>query len=115
MEDIYMLSDMAILQRVGARLRSARLKQNISQQALAEEAGVSLSSVKKLEKGKVGSFDSLLRVLRTLGLLDVLLPLTEPEQPSPNEYYRLVNGAALRQRKRAAGKQVGRKKEESEW
>ena len=110
-----MLSDTAILQRIGVRLRSARLKQNITQQALAEEAGVSLSSVKKLEKGEAGSFDPLLRVLRTLGLLDVLAPLTEAEQPSPNEYYRLVNGAALKQRKRAAGKSVGRGKEESEW
>ena len=115
MEDIYMLSDAAILQKVGNHLRSARLKQNITQQALAEEAGVSLSSVKKIEKGEIGSFDSLLRVLRTLGGLDVLQPLTEEERLSPNEYYRLVQEAGAATRKRAAGRPARAEKQESEW
>ena len=110
-----MLSDMAILQKVGSRLKAARLKQNITQQALAEESGVSVSSIKKLEKGEAGSIDSLLRVLRTLGLLDVLQPLTETAKLSPNEYYRLMNDAAQKQRKRAAGRPGRTKKGESEW
>ena len=79
MEDIYMLSDGMIQSKIGERLKAVRLKQNITQQALAEESGVSLSSVKKIEKGEIGSFDSLLRVLRTLGKLDVLLPLVEEQ------------------------------------
>ncbi|MBR5077070.1 MAG: helix-turn-helix domain-containing protein [Bacteroidales bacterium] len=115
MEDIYMLSDAAILRKVGNRLRSVRLKQNITQQALAEEAGVSLSSVKKIEKGEIGSFDSLLRVLRTLGVLDVLQPLTEEEKLSPNEYYRLMQAAGSATRKRAAGRPARAEEPESEW
>ena len=115
MEDIYMLSDGMIQSKIGERLKALRLKQNITQQALAEESGVSLSSVKKMEKGEIGSFDSLLRVLRTLGKLDVLLPLVEEEQLSPSEYYELVNKASKAQRKRAAGKLTKKDKEKLSW
>ena len=115
MEDIYMLSDGMIQSKIGERLKAVRLKQNITQQALAEESGVSLSSVKKIEKGEIGSFDSLLRLLRTLGKLDVLLPLVEEEQLSPSEYYELVNKASKAQRKRAAGKSTKKDKEEQVW
>ena len=115
MEDIYMLSDAAILQKVGSRLRSVRLKQNITQQSLAEEAGVSISSVKKIEKGEIGSVDPLLRVLRTLGELDLLRPLAEEEEMSPNEYYRLMQEAGATVRKRAAGRPAQAEKQESEW
>lgn len=104
-----MLSDEVIQRKIGERLKAVRLKQNITQQALAEESGVSLSSVKKIEKGEIGSFDSLLRVLRTLGKLDVLLPLVEEEQLSPSEYYELVNKASKAQRKRA-GREIGKKR-----
>ena len=38
-----------IQSKIGERLKAVRLKQNITQQALAEESGVSLSSVKKIE------------------------------------------------------------------
>ena len=115
MEDIYMLSDAMIRSKIGAHLKSVRLKQNITQQALAEDACVSLSSIKKIERGEIGSFDSLLRVLRTLGKLDVLQPLVEEEQLSPSEYYELVQKAAARQRKRAAGKSAQKDKEEQAW
>ena len=115
MEDVYMLSDAMILTKIGEHLKAIRLKQNITQQALAEESGVSLSSVKKIEKGEIGSFDSLLRVLRTLGKLDVLLPLVEEKQLSPSEYYELVQKAGAHQRKRAAGKSTKKDKEELSW
>jgi len=110
-----MFADTAIAMRIGTNLRTTRLKQNITQQGLAEESGVSLSSIKKIEKGEIGSFDSLLRVLRALGRLDVLIPLVEEEQLSPNEYYNLVHTAEKKQRKRATGKTKNNIKEESEW
>ena len=66
MENIYMLTDVAILGKIGEKLRSVRLKQNITQQSISEAANVSLSTVKKIEKGEIRSFDSLLRLLRTL-------------------------------------------------
>lgn len=105
MDDIYMLADSIILNRIGSHLKAVRLRQNITQQSLADAAGVSLSSLKKIEKGEIGSFDSLLRVLRTLGKLDMLQPLVDEEQlsPSPSEYYELVHSIkAKHQRKRAS-------------
>lgn len=60
--------------------------------------------MKKVEKGEIRSFDVLLRLLRTLGQLEVLLPLVEEQQLSPSEYYELVNKAEAHQRKRASGK-----------
>lgn len=103
MEDIYMLSDEMVQRKIGHRLRSIRLKQNITQQAISEAAEISLSSVKKIEKGEIGSFDSFLRVLRILGRLDVLEPLVAEEQLSPSEYYELMNKVASTMRKRAGG------------
>ena len=115
MEDVYMLSDAMILTKMGEHLKELRLKQNITQQSLAEDAGVSLSSVKKIEKGEIGSFDSLLRVLRTLGKLDVLLPVVEEEQLSPGEYYELMQKASANKRRRAARKSAKKDKEEQSW
>lgn len=116
MDDIYMLADSSILDRIGNHLRQVRLKQNITQQSLADAAEVSLSSLKKIEKGEIGSFDSFQRVLRTLGLLDVLRPLVEEEQISPNEYYRLMQaGGGTKRRKRAVGKLPHGNKEQSSW
>lgn len=115
MEDVYMLADEMILTKIGIRLKAVRLKQNITQQRLAEDSGVSLSSVKKIENGEIRSFESLLRVLRTLGKLEVLQPLVEEEQMSPSEYYEMVNKASKAQRKRAAGNKHKEEKEEPTW
>lgn len=115
MENTYMLTDTAIYSRIGNHLRQARLKQNITQQSLAESANVSLSSIRKIEKGEIGSFDALVRVMRILGKLDVLQPLIDEEQMSPSEYYDLVNSSKSRQRKRAFGKLDNTNKEDSEW
>ena len=115
MEDIYMLADEVILNKIGKRLKALRLKQNITQQRLAEESGVSLSTVKKIENGEIRSFDSLVRVLRTLGKLDVLRPLVEEEQLSPSEYYEMVKKANKAQRKRAVGSKHKGEKEMLTW
>ena len=117
MDDIYMLSDVAILGWIGNHMRSARLKQNITQKSLADAAGVSLSSLKKIEKGEICSCDSLLRVMRTLGKLDILQPLVDEEQMSPSEYYELVHSMNTKhQRKRAVGKiNNNTSKEDAGW
>lgn len=109
-----MLADEMILSKIGQKLKAVRLKQNITQQRLAEDAGVSLSTVKKIENGEIRSFESLLRVLRMLGKLEVLQPLVE-EQLSPSEYYEMVNKASKAQRKRAAGSKHKKEKEEPTW
>ena len=49
MDDIYMLADATILNRIGNKWKATRLKQNITQQSLADPAGGSLSSLTRLE------------------------------------------------------------------
>ena len=114
MDNIYMLTDAIIFKKIGNHLKTERLRQNITQQSLAEATGVSLSSLKKIENGKIGSFDCLIRVLRTLGKLDVLQPLVDEEQLSPSEYYQLVQSNKAK-RQRAVGRLDKNNKEESVW
>ena len=114
MDDIYTLSDTQLSKRIGEKLKAIRLKRNITQQSLAEAASISLSSVKKVENGEIGSFDTLLRILRTLGMLESISQLFEEEHLSPSEYYEMVNKAKKQTRKRAVGK-LKVNKGESEW
>lgn len=114
MEDIYGLPDILIQQRIGGKVRSIRLKQNITQQDLSNLAGVSVSTLKKIESGHISSFGSLLRLMRVLGALDLLQDLIEEVKLSPNEYYELVNSIEKHQRKRARGSEKT-EKGKSEW
>ena len=72
------LADDAVLRELGDRLAGARLERNLTQAALAAQAGVSKRTVERLEAGQVAAqLSALLRVCRALGLLerfDALLP-----------------------------------------
>jgi len=113
MEDIYTLSDTQVQYRLGGKLKSVRLKQNITQQSLARSSQVSLSSVKKIEGGEIGSFESFLRLIRTLGLLDCFQELVSEHQMSPSEIYALQNSSVKHSRKRASAHIKA--KEAAEW
>ncbi len=111
-----MLSDSAIAVKIGEALKATRLRQNITQKSLSEASGVHPVTIKRMESGEIGSFDTLMRLLRVLGKLNVLQPLVEEEQLSPQEYYDLTRKAQSGRRKRAVG-QLNINKEEgvSEW
>lgn len=115
--NVYSLSDTLIQQRIGEKLKKLRLRQNITQANLANDAQVSLSSVKKIEKGQIGSFECFMRILRVLGEFDVFQPLVEDEDMSPNEYFEFINSAKKKERQRAVSvkKNNGNDNEYSEW
>ena len=117
LNDVYLLTDIEICNRIAAKIKAVRLKQNMSQAELADKSGVSISTIKRMEDGEVKNFESLIRVLRTLGKLDIFVPLVEEEQLSPNEYYELASKAnkPKRKRKRASKGYTKENKEESEW
>ena len=116
MKDPYLLSDMELARQIGMRIRECRLDQNISQQKLAKAAEVSLSSVIRIEDGQIKSFDTFIRILRTLGLLEIVSTLLNRDSISPSEYYKLVKSAKQAKRKRAAKKLITENnKKESEW
>lgn len=114
MDDFYSLSDAQIQKKIGEKLKAVRLKQNITQDSLAESSLISRSSVQKIEAGEIGSFDVFLRILRTLGMLDELSHLCEEEQMSPSEYFEMLNSVQKGRRKRAVGK-IKKNKEDTEW
>ncbi len=67
----------AIEKMLGQHLLEIRLARNINQSDLAEEAGISRRTMTRLENGEGVSLDTLIRVMRALGLADrfnVLLP-----------------------------------------
>ena len=68
---------------LGARLRAHRRSRKQTQQALAEQAGVSRPTLSKLERGIDGSLETLLAVLRALDLLDALDTAIAPPPQSP--------------------------------
>jgi len=71
------LSDPAILQRLGGRIRDYRIRMEMTQGELADKSGVSMGTVVRIEQGKAVSTLLLVTLLRTLGVLenlDTLLP-----------------------------------------
>ena len=68
---------------LGQQIRNLRLRQNIDQQRLAEQAGVALNVVKRLESGKGTTVGSLIKILRSLGRIDWLTTLAPVVSISP--------------------------------
>lgn len=67
----------------GQQLRDLRLRRNIDQRQLAEQAGVALNAVKNLENGRGAKLTSLVKVLRALGRADWLETLAPTVAISP--------------------------------
>lgn len=66
-----------IIMDIGERIARIRLSRNISQEALAEKTGLTRRTLSRLETGQGATLDTLIRVLRGLGLeshLEALLP-----------------------------------------
>jgi len=76
-----LLSDDAILAELGERVSRCRLDRRMTQQQLAEQAGISKRTVERLEAGTSTQLVSLIRILRVLELLGNLgqaLPAVGP-------------------------------------
>lgn len=93
-------TDDAVLHELGARLERYRLQRNLTQRELAEQAGVEHKTVGRMESGEAVRVTSLIRVLRTLGLLGGLERLVPELGPSPIELLELHG----KTRRRASGK-----------
>lgn len=64
-----------ICRTLGERVRQLRLARNIAQQELAAMAGVSLSTVRRLESGGQATLLTLVQVAQALGAVDGLQEL----------------------------------------
>lgn len=92
------LSDTAILEELGKRLLRHRLNQNLTQQELADEAGIGINTVYRLEQGQSTQLSNLIRILRALRLVSNFDALVPESPPSPVELAKLKK----EERKRAS-------------
>jgi transcriptional regulator with XRE-family HTH domain len=79
----------------GSHIKSLRLRQDLDQQALSEQAGVGLSAVKNLENGKGSTMKTLIKVLRVLGKVEWLDTLAPTVSISPMQ---MLKSSTERQR-----------------
>lgn len=102
-------SDRAVLEKLGERLRQARLERNLSQAHLAEEAGIGRVTLQRMEDGSPASLINLIRLLRALDLFEGLDRLIPEPAPSPLEELKRQG----RQRQRASSQRGPRRSEPS--
>ena len=85
----HQLSDLAILQQIGAFVKHHRMEQRRSQEQLATDAGISRSTLSLLERGEKVNLITLIQVLRVLGQLEWLAEFEVQKTISPIEYMKL--------------------------
>ena len=95
-------TDAATLVELGARLKRTRLEHNLTQDKLAEEAGVSRPTVTRIESGQSAQFTSVIRILRYLGLLEAFDRLVPEPPPSPIDQLRRRGKERMRARPQTA-------------
>lgn len=102
-------STKVLLLQLGDRLLKHRLDKNMTQAALAEEAGVSGRTINRLEHGHSIQVSNLVRILRSLGLLENLEALVPGPEISPMQLLKLQG----KKRKRAST--TAKNDEEEAW
>jgi transcriptional regulator with XRE-family HTH domain len=106
------MNDGAILREFGERLAHARLERNLTQAALAEQAGVAKRTVERLESGEVAAqLSAFLRVCRVLGLLDRFDSLIPEAKPGPMMLLKMKGKI----RRRASSRKSQEAKQNGPW
>ena len=79
----YFMTNEALSQYVGKQMRQMRLNAQLSQQQLAERAGISRSTITQVENGKSIKLESLVAMLRVLNKLEILNSFETQAMTSP--------------------------------
>jgi putative transcriptional regulator len=103
------MSGDAVLKQLGERLLQYRLNRNMTQAALAKEAGVSSRTISRVEHGQSTQLSNLIRLLRSLDLLQNLDALIPEPAPSPIQQMKLGG----KSRKRASS--PNKEEEDKAW
>jgi transcriptional regulator with XRE-family HTH domain len=95
-------SDKAILASMGGWIKETRLRQNKTQQELAEAAGINRSTLIQMESGAGGGLLTFVQILRALDQLYIFKNFEITEQISPL----LLAKMQRKKRKRATSSQL---------
>ncbi len=97
------MTDKVLLTLIGERLAGLRLARNLTQQQLAEQAGLGLRTVQRLELGAAATqLSGFVRVCRVLGLAEHFETLIPEPAASPMAQLKQQG----RKRQRATGKKA---------
>jgi len=108
----YSMSDPAIVAALGSFLKQIRLQQNLTQELLAQKAGLSRPVISEMENGKTGtSFLTIIQILRALQQFHLLDNWKVASQISPLQMAKLSG----KERLRASVRTTKKNREESEW
>ena len=94
------MSDEAVLQEIGRSLARRRVELELTQAALAEQAGIAKRTVERIETGLSTQTANLIRIFRVLGLIEALAALIPETGPRPLDLLKLKG----KQRQRASAK-----------
>jgi transcriptional regulator with XRE-family HTH domain len=77
------LSDNALQTMIGQFIQQSRIRQNKSQQEVANAAGINRSTLSQIENGRGGTLLSLIQILRVLDQISFLKNFQVEEKVSP--------------------------------
>lgn len=103
------MTNHSIAAEIGSRIERMRLEQNLTQQQVADEVGISRVSYRKLVAG-AAKFENVIAVLRVLGHLDLVEQFVPESVFSPMAQLKLKG----KQRQRATGEHAQKTEEDSE-
>ena len=99
-----LLTDEAILAEMGSRIAARRVDLQLTQAAVAEQAGIAKRTLERMEAGHSSQLSSMVRVLRVLDALPGLDNLVPEAGPRPMDL--LKRKGKVRQR--ASGRRAAR-------
>ena len=108
---VYGMSDRAILREIGHRLKRRRLEKNLSQQKLAELAGLNRTTIGEVERGVPFGVLTLVQILRALKALEELDSFLPDPGISPLQLAKMKG----KERRRASPRTTKSKEGEFDW
>lgn len=96
-------NNQTILLELGRRIQETRIAASLTQKDLAERAGISLSTLVRLESGESVRFEYVLNTLRALNLLSNIDLLVQEQEMRPSD---LLDYGKKRKRVRIAPKEI---------
>ena len=109
--DFYTMTDKGIAQEIGSRIKSLRLRRNLTQEQVSTAAALSLNTIKTIESGK-GKLSTIIAVLRELWMLEALDSFIPEATISPLHLAKQQG----KKRQRASGSRIKSNTEkDTEW
>ena len=99
-----LLTDDAVLAELGARIARRRVEMQLTQAAVAEQAGIAKRTLERMEAGQASQLATLVRVLRVLGAASGLDNVIPESGPRPMDLLKQKGKV----RKRASGQRAAK-------